>query len=90
MHSLIYLIETYYDKQPKEESLGGRLVSVNRSKSQKKDFIGIFNEHLSIPHLSHHFLDGHFNRNIRMMYSMAESIVPWIEVLAFEQVDDNN
>ena len=73
VRSLIYLVETADKKSPPAWTLGGRLEDGNT-------ISGIYSEERT---KNGDIINGHINRNIRLMYSMLEMVDPWIEILGY-------
>ena len=71
--SLIYLVETFNKKQPPAWTLGGRYVYPDKT-------TGIFDVSNTIKN-DKEIINGHINRNIRMIYNLAEMSSPYIKVL---------
>ena len=79
VRSLIYLVETADKKSPPAWTLGGRLEDGNT-------ISGIYSEERT---KNGDIINGHINRNIRLMYSMLEMVDPWIEILGYQQKEVN-
>ena len=77
IRAMIYLIEMDYHKKPPEWTLGGRSLFDNV-------ITGIYNRECQYSNCP----DGHINRNIRMTFSMLEAISPWIEVLGYSNINN--
>lgn len=75
----VYLIETDDEKKPDEKTLGKRLVSGKMSWPDQK-VSGIWN------YRSSDQLNGHINRNIRLIYALLELVDPFIEVVSTRQL----
>ena len=71
----MYLIETDDNKHPDVFYLGGRMVNNNTG-----EVSGVWNEYAQPAYQ----LDGHINRNIRLMYSMLQMVDPFIEVVGMQ------
>jgi hypothetical protein len=61
--SLIYLVETFRLKQPPQWTLGGRYFENDTVK-------GIFDQSNDVKN-NNEIINGHINRNIRMIYKLA-------------------
>ena len=79
VRSLIYLVETADKKSPPVWTLGGRY------ESSSGNIFGIFDKKRSP---NGEIIDGHINRNIRLIYSLLEMVDPWIEIIGYEQKTD--
>ena len=76
------MVETDDEKQPKEASLGKRLVSES-PKWPHHLVSGIWNyEHADQ-------LNGHVNRNIRLAYSFIQMLDPFLQVLSVRKESDS-